>query len=264
MTTDDINKGRVPELLVEKLALGELDEVAARDVRARLEREDGGVERLAAIERSNAEILEALPPAQVAHQIETQLKLEREQAPARRSPSRLWAAVPLVATAAAVALVVVLPRGGDEIQAPDRPPEVIRTKGLSPKLVLHRQSTTGPARLDDGATARAGDVLQVAYVAAGAGFGAIVSVDGNGSVTRHLPREGASAAQLERGGRVALDHAYELDDAPSHERFFFVVSAQPFEVDAVVSAARALSSASASRLALPAPLEQASFLVRKP
>ena len=109
----------------------------------------------------------------------------------------------------------------------------------------------------------AGDLLPVGYVAAGAGYGVIVSVDGAGVVTRHLPVAATTAAPLQRGGRVSLGHAYELDDAPSHERFFLVVSSTTFEVDVVLRAARALGTAKSGALQLPEGLEQTSFLVDK-
>jgi len=255
----------VSTLLLEKLALGELDDAASQDVRARLEAR-GELGRLDDLMRSNAAILEALPPAQAAHQIETRLKLERErtQAPGR---SFAWGGMgALAAAAAAVALIVVLPGGGDEsVAPPDVPeaPEVIRTKGLSPKLVVHRRATAGVERLADGASVRAGEVLQLAYVAASARFGVIVSVDGGGAVTRHLPADGARAASLSQGGRVSLDHSYELDAAPGFERFFFVAAETPFDVDVVMEAARA-AAGGASALSLPEGLEQATFLVTKP
>ena len=55
--------GRTPDLLVERLALGELDAARARDVRARLE-ENGELDRLAEVEASNAAFIEAHPRPQ--------------------------------------------------------------------------------------------------------------------------------------------------------------------------------------------------------
>ena len=57
---------RVPDLLVEQLALGELSPKRAAELRARLQAERGGLERLAAIELENSAILQALPPRRVA------------------------------------------------------------------------------------------------------------------------------------------------------------------------------------------------------
>jgi len=92
----------------------------------------------------------------------------------------------------------------------------------------------------------------------------IVSIDGRGSVTVHLPVHGDQAAALASGDTVLLDHAYQLDDAPRFERFHFVTAQAPFAVATVVDAARrAATTASASELPLAASFEQASFLLRK-
>jgi hypothetical protein len=148
--------------------------------------------------------------------------------------------------------------------------EGIRLKGSRPALSLFRKTAQGSETLADGAAARAGDVIRVGYRSFGRRYGVIVSLDGRGSVTRHLPEAGAAAAPLEGGDVVLLAHAYELDDAPSWERFFFVTAEAPFEVAAVEEAARR-AAAEAGRaaglapegLALPKPLEQSAFLLTK-
>lgn len=254
----------VPQLLLERLALGELSEDEARAVRARLE-ERGELSRLDELEASNRAILEELPPAQAAHQIETRLRLERERAPERPRALQWGGLGTLVAAAAAVVVFVAVPGVEQSADKPAPPDEVIRTKGLAPKLVVHKRATTGVERLADGARAAPGDVLQIAYVAAGHRWGVIVSVDGAGAVTPHLPDGGgARAASLDSAGAVSLDHSYQLDDAPSFERFFFVASDQPFDSAVVLQAARAAAASGATELSLPDGLEQATFLVTKP
>ena len=74
--------------------------------------------------------------------------------------------------------------------------------------------------------------------AAGSTWGLILSVDGRGTVTLHLPREGTRAARLSAESQVLLDLAYELDDAPRWERFYFVTGSAPFDTAPVVDAAR--------------------------
>lgn len=54
---------RVPDLRVEQLVLGELDEKRAAEVRAALEAEPGGAERIEALRTSSARILAQHPPA---------------------------------------------------------------------------------------------------------------------------------------------------------------------------------------------------------
>jgi hypothetical protein len=230
--------------------------------------------RLAALEESDVELLEEHPPAQMAPLIRARLQCgtaESEGAPAAHpAPQRPWLLrlAPLgaaFALAAILAVVAVRPILVGTRQVSDSGD---RLKGLTPRLVLFRKAPGGPEALADGAFARPGDVIQVAYQAAGRRYGAIVSVDGRAAVTLHLPSGGGQAAKLSGGGPVLLDSAYQLDDAPRWEAFFFVVADAPFDSAAVVAAAhRALPAARAPspplRLDLPGNLSQSVFVLRK-
>ena len=150
-------------------------------------------------------------------------------------------------------------------------PEETRLKGARPHLVVHRQTAGGAETLGAGDPARAGDVLQVGYVAApprgGATYGVILSIDGRGTVTLHHPSGEGPASRLEGEGERLLGHAYRLDDAPGYERFFLVTSPRPFRVSAALEAARKLAvSPRGARLAdleLPRGLVQGSLLLVK-
>ena len=127
--------------------------------------------------------------------------------------------------------------------------EGIRLKGAQSRLVLFRQIERGAEaaeRLREGALVRPGDVLQVSYIAAGASDGVILSIDGRGVLTQHFPPPQApsAATRLVQGGAIPLTSAYELDDAPAFERFFFVTSSgpTPLRVDLVTRAAEALAA----------------------
>jgi hypothetical protein len=107
----------------------------------------------------------------------------------------------------------------------------------------------------------------VGYHAAGHAYGVIVSIDGRRLVTLHLPRDGERAVPLGREATVLLDHAYELDDAPRWERFYFVTGNEPFLVSAVVIAAERAALVSRddtpATLSLPAGLTQSVFSLQK-
>lgn len=252
---DERTPRRVPDWLLERLALGELPAPQADEIRRRLEAEPGGAERLAALRTSDREILAAHPPRVMAASIR-----ERAQAP-KRGRVLAWGAA--VAAPVAAAILVVAFSGGPP---PVSPVETTRMKGLEPSLVLHRKAGSDAETLSDGATARAQDLLQLAYVAAGRRYGVILSMDGGGAITRHLPVGGSVAAALDLQGATLLPHAYELDDAPGFERFVLVSSDSPFEVETALAAARAVVSdpeASTRPLALPEGLQQTSIVVRK-
>ncbi|MBZ4333986.1 ActD-like protein [Corallococcus interemptor] len=273
---------RTPDWLLERIALGELppDELAA--ARDRLSREPDGPARLAALEADSRATLEALPPDRVAREVQARFARAGSPAATPRAeapPSRpSWRFLPaLVPVLAAATLVVLVRPGASSQQQEARDPwaatgtpgvlEPTRSKGLQPRLDVHRQAGTRTEHLTDGAPAQAGDVVQLSYTAAGHAHGVILSVDGRGTVTPHLPALGDTSAPLERGGSHLLPRAYELDDAPGFERFFLVTSDAAFDLEGVMAAARVLAASPEARtapLTLPAGLGQTSFLLEKP
>jgi hypothetical protein len=264
---------RTPDWLLERIALGELPPEELTAARARLALEPEGLARLARLEADTASTLQRLPPADVAREVArraegaARTERAREAQEARPSPLRRFALALVPALALVALFVVVRPDvepGGLSGASATR--EVTRLKGLEPQLVLHRQRGQAPELLTDGTRAAPGDVVQVAYVAAGSAHGAILSIDGRGTVTLHAPETGSQSAPLVASGTQALPRAYELDDAPAFERFFLVTSHAPFTLDAVLAAARALAATPEARsapLALPTGLTQTSFTLEK-
>jgi hypothetical protein len=238
----------IPDIILERYRLNELPAADAAAVAAHLERDSGLRARLAALEASDAalrahveSIARGLTPAVVQ----------------RRTPALVWG--PVAAVAAIAVVFAVVARTGPA-NAPAAPTE--RVKGADenrPALALYRRTADGSERLADGASARAGDVVRVGYHAAGRAYGAIVSVDGRGTVTAHLPVRGDAAVELRPEATVLLDQAYELDDAPRWERFYFVTGDTSFDLEPLLQAARDAPS----RLALPNGLAQSTFTLQK-
>ena len=256
---------RTPDWLLERIALGELPPEELASARARLLQEPDGATRLAALEADTTATLERFPPAEFAGRVASRVRLRRlgrDQTARRFRPA--FALVPALAVAALVLLVrpqVAPPVGEQETL------EETRVKGLEPHLVVHRQRAQAAELLVDGARVAEGDVVQLAYVAAGQAHGAILSVDGRGTVTLHAPESGTGSVPLAPAGTHALPGAYALDDAPGFERFFLVTADAPFALEEVLAAARSLaerSDASISPLPLPSRYTQASFLLEKP
>jgi hypothetical protein len=238
---------RVPDWWLERLAAGELPEREARELRERLERA-GEAARLDALEASSAEILRAHPAAGVVAEVERRAAAQGLARPRAGRP--LW---PVLALGGSAALTLMLVRvldvqpepggaGVDEPSAQSGPrvpgeagAERLIAKGLEPYLSIYRRTGASPERLAARARVRAGDTLQLAYVAAGQRFGVVASVDGRGAVTLHLPETSGRAAALDDRGETALPHAFELDATPGNERFVFVTSSAPFDTGAVVA-----------------------------
>lgn len=237
---------RVPDLLVEQLLLDELPPEQARRVRQQLE--DADDPRLAQLRRSDEEILAAHPPDLVARRIRN--RLERVEAePDTRRAQWWWLAV-TAAVAAAIAFAWWLGRSeattpetgsvhGEKIAVGPDTPDTVRIKGGDPALSIRRQEGTRGTLLRPGDTVAPGDALLVSYRSADWAHGVIVSLDGAGEVTLHFPADASQPTALQHGGAVPL-HTFELDDAPGFERFFFVTSDTPLDVERVMADVRAL------------------------
>jgi hypothetical protein len=262
-------EARVSDLSLEQYRLGELPAAAAAELTVRIGHDPALAARLESLAASDAEIVAGHPPAEVAAAIRRRLAAEQhvEEHRARRLRPVRFSTLALPAAAAVlltVSLLLVRDRlvlGGDGT----------RLKGLATALSVWRKTGDGAERLADGAVARAGDVVQLSYLAAGARYGVILSIDGRGVVTFHLPegweRGEARSPALDATGEITLASAYELDDAPSFERFFLVCGDGPFAVSAAAEPARRLAArpdaALRGRLGLPRTLSQVSFLLLK-
>jgi hypothetical protein len=239
----------IPDLVLERYRLDELPETSARAVAQMVAADPALQARLDALARSDADIRAQYSPL---------ISIHDRRAPSRRLVVRALTAATLGATALLV--FAALPR------TPSQPTVTERIKGGRPSLALYRRTPSGSERLADGDVARTGDLLRVGYASAGRAYGVIFSIDGRGTVTLHLPPAGDESASLEKilvpGKPILLDRAYELDDAPRIERFYFVTGARPFAVAPVLAAARA-AAAAPEKLPLPAGLEQVTFAIQK-
>ena len=245
---------RIPDLLLEQYRLNELPAAEANQLARRLEEDASLRGRLTQLAQSDEAIAREYPPDWLARQVRARLSTQRQ--PARRG---VWRPLALGSALATLVLLLLMPLA---MVSNDQD----RTKGLAPTLAVYRRTAQGSEKLADGAVARAGDLLRVGYVAAGRGHGVIVSIDGRGVVTRHLPVHGATSVVLRREGTVLLDDAYELDDAPAWERFYFVTADHRFDVTAVLDAARRAAAAAPrlpSALPLPRTFVQSTFAVQK-
>lgn len=274
-----------PEWKLERYLLGELPPAEARRLEADREGDPALARRLQSLREEHAGLRAAHPAGSMAAGIARRLRAaEAAEVPASapgRAPRFAWPRLPVPAWAPAMALILVLAILPFTTYSPFRPTGYAgqktaaetgggeRLKGLKPRLLLHRKAPEGSVRLREGERVRSGDLIQIQYESAGRVQGALFSLDAEGQITRHLPERGHRSAALESGaagGPVALDFAYELDDAEGWERFYFIASNRPFDLPAVEAALRGLRAAGpggADSLALPSHLEQSSFILLK-
>src|SRR5262245_14674961 len=244
----------IPDVILERYRLDELPPADAARVAEELARDPQLAARMKALDASDT----ALGPA-----VELSAARLAGRAPVR-SRLPMWT-IPATAAAAFVLLAVVL-----RMDRSGAVPSDERIKGAAasaPTLALYRRTPDGSERLADGSIAHPGDLIRVGYRAGGHTHGVIVSIDGAGNLTMHLPAAGDRATALQQTKSALLDQAYELDDAPRWERFYFVAGDSAFEIAPIVraakEAARTDAGTASGALRLPRGLQQASFTLLK-
>jgi hypothetical protein len=250
----------VPDWLLERYRLGELAAAEQRQVEHTLAQAELQA-RLEALDRSSDSVLREHPPAAIVEAVRR--ARPRGAAGRGRRRRRLVPLAAVVVTASVAGLLI-----GRSPTPTEPEPDVTRVKGITPYLLLYRKAAPEAERLAPAALVRQHDVVQLAYQAGGRRYGVIVSMDGRGVLTRHLPVSGAEAVPLTAGAPVPLAQSYELDDAPGFERFVLVAADQPFAVSTVEAALRRQHAARGAggderRLDLPDSMDQFSLVIRK-
>jgi hypothetical protein len=252
----------LPDWLVERAALDEVPDAAKR----RLDAADPAEldRRVAALRDDNTRELAGYPAGPAVAQIMSRVRAQPHRSHVVRN------SIVGIATAAIATLAVVhfaKPRPTTEVTITDDD-DGVRAKGKA-RLLAFRQVGDQAEQLAQDALCKQGDVIQLRYNAGGHRYGVIASVDGAGVVTLHYPlsEDAPPEATAVGNGTLALPHAYELDDAPRFERFFFITSQQPIDLAQSLAALRTLATRDDSadaKLELPHGLHQASLRLRKP
>jgi len=232
-----MNKETINEYYLERYALGELPDEEKEEIH-RLSSSVPEIQAaLEGIKSSDRDILSLYPPTIVKANLLTQL----ENAPDKSFPLRRVLVISS-AVATFLILILVLPifKKEPRIIFPDSRQDIILVKGIpavdlsKTQLLVYRKIQDQVEILTDGKPARTGDLLQLAYVTAEETYGVILSIDGRGLVTLHFPGDKGESTALELNKQYLLTNAIQLDDAPGFERFFFLTSGSPIDVDAVL------------------------------
>jgi hypothetical protein len=261
---------RIKTWELERYLLGELPARRIKEIE-KLAKEDLELKKeIEQFKQSNQEILGQYPTESMVPQIlrRYEEKTERKKAEKATKPfalKRLLYAAPVLAAALIIIFVVVQNNG--------TVPSDTRIKGLEnidmtkTQIIIYRKRGNDAEILKDGDLAKAGDLLQIAYVPAGKTYGAILSVDGKSVVTLHYPENMNSSTILKQEKTVLLSSAYELDDAPEFERFFFITAITEIDVQEILKQAQVLAespdAAKKEISALPETYSQFSILLRK-
>jgi len=259
---------QIPDIYIEQYLLGELPENLRNQMDELIAQNTELSDRINIIRESNEEILTSYSAESMVRQIMAKTtsadeahreKIKKEKSPGIingfpvslkniiekiSSVSGRRYTLSIASAAAIILLVIFMIPGIRNIDNVKTPGEYdVRIKGLDSKLLLYRMKGKEVEELKNANTARSGDIIQVGYIAAGNfRHGVILSIDGRGAVTLHLPEVNTSNEKLILNKRVLLKKSYELDDSPSFERFIMILSADPIDTADVMEKAKKLAN----------------------
>lgn len=231
---------RTPHLFFEQISLREKKREDFAGNRHERLTDEKIREECDAIEKSNDEILSRYDANAMREAVMRKMKANKtkEGHAVRTLAFRSFAAVSAAAACFAFAFFVASPKVGLLSSGSKNGAGVLasaeRAKGSGAHLFVYLKDGNKAIQLDSGAKVKEGDMLQLSYVSGGAQYGAILSIDGKGTVSFHYPESGGTSAKLQDGGEIPLDFAYQLDNAPNFERFFFITGPKPFTTAAFV------------------------------
>jgi hypothetical protein len=241
------SKKAVPQIYLEKFALGQATSEEVTVLKSLLNDSELEAEVLRITENNEA-LLSRYPANLMAKQIAT--RLERESKTSFFSIK--WMAP--VAMAALLMILIFKP-------SPDAGNDIL-LKGQQPHISVYRKTADSYEKLLQKQFAETGNLLQIRYSAAEAIHGVIASIDGNGTVTLHFPQEVTGSTILNGKGEISTPNSYELDNAPDFERFYFITSKVPINVEESIKAIKS-QGASDSKILLEKNQNQYMFEIRK-
>jgi hypothetical protein len=229
---------QTPQLFSEKIFMGEMSWDDLSDSRRNGLNEGDKEQMMQDISRSNDEILTRYSPAYVEQLVTQKANKKGRNRKSVSTQKVLSRGIPYVLACAACAVFVFTFAftGRNQTILPESRIKGVGTLEAQPRIYVYKKIDNEAIRLYDHAQVKENDILQVSYVAAGSDYGAIVSVDGNGIFTQHFPYDGDACGELVKDGEVALDFAYQLDNAPEFERFIFITGNKPVSLDALRTA----------------------------
>jgi hypothetical protein len=227
----------IPDWKIERYLLGELP---AREMAALKTLENKNIEfcsKLALLRNSNEELLAKYPASEFAEKMRA-AKFKVIEHKKNRWLMPICACAALLLSATVLTSIFssenALENGSAQYAMIDE--DGTRVKGLKTGLEIWRKTQDSIEKLSDGSEAKAGDLLQMRYIAEEKCYGVLLSMDGNKVLTVHLSGENGKAKELEAGRIVSLENSYELDNAPKSEIFYLFTSKDEFALAPVAEA----------------------------
>jgi anti-sigma-K factor RskA len=275
-----MNNEIASDYYLERYALGELSEEDLQKIEEKISTDPELRRRIEEIELSNRQILSLYLPSAEQAQLHSRSKETQDFSFAKRFFFSVYSKKRIISVSSALLCAVLLfflIKPGNQqrrITLPfDSTSDTTLVKGLSEidlsstQLLVFRKKKDSVDILLDGNRALEGDLLQLAYIATKKKYGMILSLDGRGGITLHFPAGLSESTELEMNKKAFLPHAIELDDAPEFERFLFITSDSPIDVNSILDQARKMaenpSLAEEENLELPPEFHQYSVLILK-
>jgi len=261
-----INSEQIPELVLEQYILGELSQAKLIEVQQALLNSESLRARVAKIRRSNENF--SLPLRQT-------IDLASEPY-STHSPSN-WEnffsnrniSLALISCLIVIFLSPMLTLENTSLhQDISQESYDIRLKGIQPQIKIYRQVGNNIDQVLHDEMVGHFEKIQLGYISGGKKYGVVFSLDGRGEVTLHYPEKESASTVLDKSGEHSLAYAYELDDAPLYERFFFITSDEPISVEKILRRGKALATegvevAKSGDLFLGEAVDQISVLLNK-
>lgn len=261
---------RIKTWELERYLLGELPSSRMKEI-AKLIQEDHDLKKkISLLKKTNAEIIKQNPPETMLPGIMQIYEKNRQQSRIREkanpvSLKRLLYGTPVLAAVLILVFVVYLRDGTAPVHNRIKGEESLDFSKT--QILIYRENRGEVELLKSGDKTKAGDLIQLGYIPAGKIYGVIFSIDGNGVVTLHYPEKTDSSTLLNQEKKNLLTSAYELDNAPDFERFFFITAEEEIDVTKIIIQAEELAGSSqlskTKDLDLPESYQQFSILLKK-
>ncbi|MDR2553853.1 MAG: hypothetical protein LBC64_00360 [Fibromonadaceae bacterium] len=213
----------IPNWKLERYLLGELPEREMAELKTLENKNIEFCSQLALLRNSNEELLAEYPAKEFA---------EKTQAARWLMPLSACAGLLIAATV----LINIFPDENNYAQNAVINEDGTRVKGLKTDLEIWRKTTDSVEKLSNESEAKAGDLLQMRYIAEEKCYGVLLSIDGNKVLTIHLSGKNGRAKELEAGRIISLENSYELDNAPKSETFYLFTSKNEFALAPIAEA----------------------------
>jgi len=254
-----MNKAKnIPDFILEQYMLNELDLDKKREVEIMIEGSSELKEQIERMKTDNDLILEKYPSHKMSTIIKEKVKEEK------KVKLTIFFFKPQYSLLLVLPLIVFFSYQflEEPIKIIKVPKEHINIKGEY-GIKVARLAGKEINMLENGNTAKEGDLIQLKYHIPTGKFGILLSLDGRGEITYHLLQNQNGSTDLNGEKKLTLQNSYELDDAPNFERFFMVVSESELSIEEISNKVRKLKNPKTDKLKLKSEVQQWSFLLNK-